>query len=139
MSGFNVYPREIESVIAAAPGVAEVAVVGVTHPTRARAVKAIVVPSDGVDLQSEDVLQYAQQHLARFKAPTIVEVVRQLPHSVTGKIMKSGLKEPAADAQSISDISDQLKAEQVVQEEAAVPASEDAPPKTPTRPKASAP
>ncbi|HAM23450.1 MAG TPA: AMP-dependent synthetase [Actinobacteria bacterium] len=111
VSGFNVYPREIETVIAAAPGVAEVAVVGVTHPYTGEAVKAIVVPKLDVQLHSEDVLAFAQQHLARFKAPTIVEVVRALPHSVTGKIQKSGLKERAIDAESISDISDQLKQE----------------------------
>ena len=71
----------------------------------------IVVPKLDVQLHSEDVLAFAQQHLARFKAPTIVEVVRALPHSVTGKIQKSGLKERAIDAESISDISDQLKQE----------------------------
>lgn len=106
VSGFNVYPREIETVIANAPGVAEVAVVGVTHPYTGEAVKAIVVATDGVDLQSEDVLAYAQQHLARFKAPTIVEVVSALPHSVTGKIQKGGLKEPALNAKSRSEVSD---------------------------------
>ncbi len=108
VSGFNVYPREIESVIAMAPGVAEVAVVGVSHPYTGEAVKAIVVPLPGVPVDSEEILSYAQRHLARFKAPTIVEVVRALPHSVTGKIRKSGLSEPSVDAQSISDISDQL-------------------------------
>ena len=108
VSGFNVYPREIEMVIANAPGVAEVAVVGVTHPYTGEAVKAIVVASAGVDLQSEDVLSYAQKHLARFKAPTIVEVVSALPHSVTGKIKKGGLKAPSLDAKSVSDISDLL-------------------------------
>ncbi len=108
VSGFNVYPREIEMVIAGAPGVVEVAVVGVTHPYTGEAVKAIVVASAGVDLRSEDILGYAQKHLARFKAPTIVEVVESLPHSVTGKVQKSGLKERAANAKSISDISDLL-------------------------------
>ena len=97
------------------------------------------MPSDGVDLQSEDVLQYAQQHLARFKAPTIVEVVRQLPHSVTGKIMKSGLKEPAADASRSLTSAINSRQSRSCRRRQRFPRVRDAPPKTPTRPKASAP
>lgn len=102
VSGFNVYPREIEQVLARAPGVAEVAVVGVAHPYTGEAVKATVVPTPGYDLHADDILAFAQQNLARFKAPTIVEVVAELPHSVTGKIIKGSLREPAVNASSVS-------------------------------------
>lgn len=93
VSGFNVYPREIETVISAAPGVAEAAVVGVPHPYTGEAVKAIVVARSGIELDSSEVIAFAQQRLARFKTPTIVEIVDELPHSITGKIKKSGLRE----------------------------------------------
>jgi long-chain acyl-CoA synthetase len=106
VSGFNVYPREIETVLSRVPGVAEVAVVGVPHPYTGEAVKATVVPMPGVALDADAVLEYAQANLARFKSPTIVEVVDALPHSVTGKIIKHSLREPALDALSIKDISE---------------------------------
>lgn len=97
VSGFNVYPREIESVLGQAPGVAEVAVVGVPHPYTGEAVKATVVAEPGAQLNPEELVEFAQQRLARFKAPTIVEIVDELPHSVTGKIMKQSLKTIPAD------------------------------------------
>lgn len=92
VSGFNVYPREIEDVIAAMPGVAEVAVVGVSHPYTGEAVKAIVVPAADAQLTSEDVLEHCSKRLARFKNPTIVDVTDQLPHTSTGKIAKAQLR-----------------------------------------------
>ncbi len=108
VSGFNVYPREIETVLSRVPGVAEVAVVGVSHPFTGEAVKAIVVPLPGLELDAGDILDYAQGHLARFKAPTIVEVVDALPHSVTGKIIKGSLREPAVDPRSMKDITEAI-------------------------------
>ncbi|NQU37436.1 MAG: AMP-binding protein [Actinobacteria bacterium] len=108
VSGFNVYPREIETVLSRVPGVAEVAVVGVSHPFTGEAVKAIVVPMPGIELEADDILEYAQGHLARFKSPTIVEVVGALPHSVTGKIIKNSLRDPAIDPRSISDITEAI-------------------------------
>jgi long-chain acyl-CoA synthetase len=104
VSGFNVYPREIETVLAKAPGVAEVAVVGVSHPYTGEAVKATVVAQLGVELAAEDIVEFAQQNLARFKAPTIVEVVAELPHSVTGKIIKGTLREPAVNPASVASV-----------------------------------
>lgn len=108
VSGFNVYPREIETVLSKVPGVAEVAVVGVAHPFTGEAVKAIVVPMPGLALEAADILEYAQGHLARFKSPTIVEVVDSLPHSVTGKIIKNSLREPALDPRSIKDVTEAM-------------------------------
>lgn len=104
VSGFNVYPREIETVLSRVPGVAEVAVVGVAHPYTGEAVKAIVVAVPGTTLHSDDILAYAQQNLARFKSPTIVEVVKELPHSVTGKIIKTPLRDPATNPESVSEV-----------------------------------
>lgn len=93
VSGFNVYPREVEDALLQMDGVLEVAVMGVTHPYTGEAVKAFVVAESGAGLTSEDVLGFAAGRLARFKCPSIVEVVGDLPHSVTGKVSKGRLRE----------------------------------------------
>ena len=91
VSGFNVYPREVEDVLLGMDGVLEVAVMGVTHPYTGEAVKAFVVAD--AEVTSEAILDFARVRLARFKCPTIVEVVADLPHSVTGKVSKARLRE----------------------------------------------
>jgi long-chain acyl-CoA synthetase len=96
VSGFNVYPREIEDVLFAHPEIAEVAVIGVPHPYTGETVKAYVVPAAGVHLTAEDVIRYCEGSLARFKCPTSVEFVDALPHSATGKVAKSRLRAAAA-------------------------------------------
>lgn len=93
VSGFNVYPREVEDVIHLHPGVAEVAVVGVPHPYTGEAVKAFVVPRPGASLSAEDISDHVATRLARFKWPTIVVLVDELPHSATGKVAKGRLRE----------------------------------------------
>ena len=92
VSGFNVYPREVEDVIAEHPDVAEAAVIAVPHPYTGEAVKAYVVPVEGAILRPEDVTAYCAQRLARFKRPTIVQIVTELPHSATGKVAKGRLR-----------------------------------------------
>jgi long-chain acyl-CoA synthetase len=92
VSGFNVYPREIEDVIATHPDVAEVAVIGLPHPYTGEAVKAFVVARPGVTLRPQEVTAFTESRLARFKRPTIVEVVAALPHSATGKVAKGRLR-----------------------------------------------
>ncbi|HEU5034912.1 MAG TPA: AMP-binding protein [Mycobacteriales bacterium] len=93
VSGFNVYPREVEDVIATHPAVAEVAVVAVPHPYTGEAVRALVVPRPGAQLSADDVIAHAAARLARFKCPTSVEFVDELPHSATGKVAKGRLRE----------------------------------------------
>lgn len=95
VSGFNVYPREIEDAIGEHPDVLESAVVGVAHPQTGEAVKAYVVARPGSTLTAEDVSAHTAERLARFKQPTIVEMVPELPHSVTGKVAKGRLREDA--------------------------------------------
>jgi long-chain acyl-CoA synthetase len=96
VSGFNVYPREVEEVIASHPDVAEVAVLGVPHPYTGETVKALIVRRPGSDLTAEAVIEHAATRLARFKCPTAVEFVDQLPHSITGKVAKGKLRGSAA-------------------------------------------
>ena len=94
VSGFNVYPREVEDVVAEHPDVAEVAVVGVPHPYTGEAVRALVVPRAGAQPSAESIITHASARLARFKCPTSVELVAELPHSATGKVAKGRLREP---------------------------------------------
>jgi long-chain acyl-CoA synthetase len=92
VNGFNVYPREVEDVIAAHPDVADVAVIGVPHPRTGEAVKAYVVARPGRSMTPELVTAQCAQRLARFKRPTIVSVVDALPYSATGKVAKGRLR-----------------------------------------------
>lgn len=93
VSGFNVYPREVEIVLAGHPQIEEAAVLGVENPATGEGVRAIVVLADGAELSGDEVCQYAATRLARFKCPTSVEVVDELPYSVTGKVSKARLRE----------------------------------------------
>ncbi len=93
VSGFNVYPFEVETVIAEHPDVAEVAVIGIPHEFTGEAVKAYVVPLAGRTLSREQVAAHCEARLARFKCPTVIEIVEGIPHSSTGKIAKARLRE----------------------------------------------
>jgi long-chain acyl-CoA synthetase len=93
VSGFNVYPREVEDVIAAHPEVAEVAVLGIPHPYTGQSVKALVVRTPGSQLTADAVVAHTAAALARFKCPTVVEMVDELPHTATGKVSKGRLRE----------------------------------------------
>jgi long-chain acyl-CoA synthetase len=96
VNGFNVYPAEVEAVLGADARVAEVAVVGVPDPDTGEAVHAYVVPRSGVELDPAELRTAAARSLARFKLPRVIEVVPQLPHTVTGKVMKWQLVTNAA-------------------------------------------
>ncbi|GAB2629220.1 hypothetical protein GCM10027270_16230 [Nocardioides ginkgobilobae] len=93
VSGFNVYPSEVEDVVGEVPGVAEVAVIGVPDPATGEAVVAYVVAPGQ---EPEDVVAAVRAacgtRLARFKQPSRVEVVAELPHTVTGKVRKGSLR-----------------------------------------------
>lgn len=94
VSGFNVYPSEVEDVIGEVPGVAEVAVVGVPDEETGEAVTAFVVAESGTEESSlsDAVSAHCAERLARFKQPTRVVVVSGLPHSATGKVAKGRLR-----------------------------------------------
>ncbi|MEP7055711.1 MAG: AMP-binding protein [Actinomycetota bacterium] len=95
VSGFNVYPREVEDVLARHPGIEEAAVIGIAHPYTGEAVKAVVVRRPGVQLTADDVIAHCALSLAAFKCPTTVEFAAGLPHSATGKTAKGRLRESA--------------------------------------------
>lgn len=95
VNGFNVYPAEVEQVLAAHPSVVEAAVVGVPHPATGHSVHAYVVRADGVS--ESELSAHAAANLAKFKCPTTIEFVKELPHSVIGKVRKRLLEEQTRD------------------------------------------
>jgi long-chain acyl-CoA synthetase len=96
VSGFNVYPVEVEEVIAEVDGVAEVAVIGTADERTGEAVVAYVKPSPTSSLTADELVAAVREHcavrLARFKQPSHVHVVEELPHTVTGKVAKGELR-----------------------------------------------
>jgi long-chain acyl-CoA synthetase len=91
VSGFNVYPAEVEGVLAQCPGVAQAAVIGVPHPHTGEAVKAYVVPEPGAHLDEDTLIEFCLDQLARYKVPSKVLFVDELPRSVTGKLLRREL------------------------------------------------
>lgn len=92
VSGFNVYPAEVEGVIASQPGVRACAVVGVDHPHTGEAVKAFVVIDPGAHLDEDSIIDHARKKLSRYKCPTKVQFVDALPLNVTGKVLRRELR-----------------------------------------------
>jgi long-chain acyl-CoA synthetase len=93
VSGFNVYPVEVEEVIREVDGVAEAAVIGVEDAVTGEAVVAYVVPAqDGSGELADAVRDHCAVRLARFKQPSRIEVVDELPLTVTGKVQKGRLR-----------------------------------------------
>ncbi|MGE8635399.1 MAG: AMP-binding protein, partial [Achromobacter piechaudii] len=91
--GFNVYPKEIETLIDDMPGVAESAVIGVPHADFGEAVVAVVVPKDGVALDAGAMQLELKSRIANFKVPKRVHIVDQLPRNTMGKVQKNVLRE----------------------------------------------
>lgn len=92
VSGFNVFPAEVESVLLQHPKVAAAAVVGAPHAYTGEAVLAYVVPADGSDLSEDELGRFAEERLARFKRPETFQVVDELPTLPTGKVVKRALR-----------------------------------------------
>ncbi|MEH6437169.1 long-chain-fatty-acid--CoA ligase [Massilia sp. DD77] len=92
VSGFNVYPNELEGVIAAHPGVLECAVVGVPDPHSGEAVKVFVVRKDP-NLTTEQLMDYCKQQLTGYKKPKYIEFRDELPKTNVGKILRRALRD----------------------------------------------
>jgi acyl-CoA synthetase (AMP-forming)/AMP-acid ligase II len=92
--GENVYPAEVERVLADHPDVADIAVIGVPDETWGETVKAVVVARQGAVVDSDKLMELCRQHLAGYKCPRSVDVVETLPRNATGKILKRELREP---------------------------------------------
>jgi long-chain acyl-CoA synthetase len=92
VSGFNVYPAEVEEVLLEHPGIEAVAVVGVPHPHAGEAVRAYVVPRPGEHLEEEQVIEHCASLLARYKCPSTVVFVDEIPTGMGGKILRRALR-----------------------------------------------
>ena len=91
--GYNVYPKEIESVIDEMPGVLESAVIGVPHADFGEAVVAVVVMRDGATLSEAALIDTLKTRIANFKVPKRVHFVDELPRNTMGKVQKNVLRE----------------------------------------------
>jgi long-chain acyl-CoA synthetase len=91
VSGFNVYPNEIENVIAAVPGVVECGVIGVPDIIAGEVVKAFVVSNDP-NLSADQIVAACRQDLTNYKVPRIVEFRSELPKTPVGKILRRELR-----------------------------------------------
>jgi len=92
--GYNVYPREVEDVLAAHPSVAQVAVVGIPDDIWVEAVMAFVVLHDGAEADEGALIAHAHRQLAGYKAPKAVRFVESIPLSPVGKPLRRALREP---------------------------------------------
>ena len=92
VSGFNVFPAEVEGVLSAHPDIAEVAVVGTAHPHTGEAVRAYVVARNGVHLDEDAIIDYCRTKLARYKCPSKVLFVESLPRNISGKVQRYALR-----------------------------------------------
>jgi long-chain acyl-CoA synthetase len=90
--GLNVYPREVEDVLYAHPGVAEAAVVGMPDPLMGEEGCAFVVLRAGATATPETLIAFCQERLAKFKCPKQVRFVEALPKSPIGKVLRKQLR-----------------------------------------------
>jgi len=89
--GENLFPSEVEDLLASVPGVREVAVVGVPDDEFGQRLRAFVALEDGASLSDEELKDYVKSNLARYKVPREVVFVQQLPRNATGKVLKRDL------------------------------------------------
>jgi len=92
--GENVYPAEVESAIFGHPAVQEVAVIGVPDQKWGETVKAVVVPKPGMAVEEAEIIAWARERIAAFKAPRSVDVIEALPRNASGKILRKDLRAP---------------------------------------------
>jgi long-chain acyl-CoA synthetase len=94
VSGFKVFPREVEEVLFLHPAVKEVAVLGMPDPVRGEAVKAFVVLQEGQLVEAATLQALCREKIASYKVPQAVAFIAALPKSPAGKILKKELRGP---------------------------------------------
>ncbi|MBK9179700.1 MAG: long-chain fatty acid--CoA ligase [Acidimicrobiales bacterium] len=92
VSGFNVFPAEVEEVLLEHPDVREAAVVGVAHPYTGEAVKAYVVVEGGASVEEDELIEFCADRLARYKCPSKIMFVDELPRGLGGKVLRRVLR-----------------------------------------------
>lgn len=93
VGGYNVYPREVEEVLYSHKDVIEVAVLGVPDPEFGESVKCFVVVKDKEIITEAMLIEYCKEHLAKYKVPSSITFLKELPKNTTGKILRRALKE----------------------------------------------
>jgi long-chain acyl-CoA synthetase len=102
--GFNIYPREVEEVLAEHPAVMEVAVAGVPDALRGETVKAWIVKRPGDPATEQEIIDWSKERLAKYKYPRLIEFREELPRTTVGKVLKRELvKEDLAGRKSRPD------------------------------------
>ncbi len=92
--GENVYPAEVENVLMSHPAIADVAVIGVPDEKWGETPKAMVVNAPGAEVTPQEIIDFARERLAKYKCPTSVDFVGELPRNPSGKVLKKDLREP---------------------------------------------
>lgn len=92
VGGYNVYPREVEEVLYAHRDIVEVAVIGVPDPSLGECVKCYVV-CNNQEITEKKLIAYCKEHLAKYKVPSEIEFLKELPKNTTGKILRRALKQ----------------------------------------------
>lgn len=100
VSGFNVFPNEVESVISSMPGVIECAVAGVPHEIMGEVVTAFVVRQNE-SVTAEQIIAYCRRHLTNYKTPKVVEFRAELPKNTIGKVLRRELRTGASAGGSV--------------------------------------
>ncbi|MEM9717369.1 MAG: long-chain-fatty-acid--CoA ligase, partial [Pseudomonadota bacterium] len=93
VSGFNVYPNEVEAVVQSCPGVAENACIGIPDNKTGEAVQVFIVKSPDADLSAEDVIAHCRDQLTGYKIPRHITFLDELPKSNVGKILRRELRQ----------------------------------------------
>jgi long-chain acyl-CoA synthetase len=107
VSGFNVYPGEVEDVLFGHPAVMEAAVIGVPDDYRGESVKAFVVLKSDSQVTAEELLAYCRERLAKYKLPASIEITESLPKSNVGKILRRVLRDMEEEKRKQIVISDE--------------------------------
>jgi long-chain acyl-CoA synthetase len=100
VSGFNVYPNEVEDVLFTHPAVLEAAVIGVPDQYRGEAVKAFITLRPGANATADEVIEFCRANLAKYKVPSLIEFMPSLPKSAVGKVLRRELREMEAKKES---------------------------------------
>jgi long-chain acyl-CoA synthetase len=93
VSGFNVYPNEVEEVVAGHPAVAESGAIGVPDDKSGEVVKIVVVKRAGVEVTADEIIKHCREHLAAYKVPKHVEFRAELPKTNVGKVLRRALRD----------------------------------------------
>jgi long-chain acyl-CoA synthetase len=96
VSGFKVYPRDVEEVLFEHPAVKEASIVGVPDSYKGEAVRAHVVLKEGFSISESEIIDFCREKLSRYKVPSTVVFADELPKTLVGKVLRRKLREDAA-------------------------------------------